>query len=310
MPYKSVTYWIFRKDWGARLDSAPIKARDVHTLTGAWYLARQQGAELDRFITIRPHNIDDHTPDQRQRILASYLNKLGQFARDNGFEFTHIWSRESDRVTGCREHLHVLMHVPNHLLKTFDTVVEGWVRYPEEIKVCHATYQTRFTRSHKQRNAVGYLTKNSPQAAHNSNREYRLGGPILGKRAGCSRNIDQRAQARSDARAAARRELRLPAAGAAAGERAPRSNKSVPTFPLLKRGILIYTHKMEETAAAVGKTMRSEIQNKSEYSPFLLKPSPTRGIAAPRRPYEAPGLDLSSSMREVELSQKPIPPPF
>jgi hypothetical protein len=57
------------------------------------------------------------------------------------------------------------------------------------------------------RSAITYITKNSPQAAHGTDRDYRKGGPILGKRVGCSRNIDATARARHKAQEDARRAI-------------------------------------------------------------------------------------------------------
>ncbi len=54
-----------------------------------------------------------------------WRNKSAQFARDNGFDFTCVWTRESERDTGLKEHMHVLMHVPCDQQRRFKTVVKG-----------------------------------------------------------------------------------------------------------------------------------------------------------------------------------------
>jgi hypothetical protein len=165
-------------------------------------------------VTIRPHDIDDLTPPQRLERWQDIHNKIAQFARDHDFECVHIWSRESDPGTGTNEHLHILTHVPPKLIQHFRGTTYGWFSGPTEIDIRPANYRVRWTASGKQRSAIGYLTKNSPQAAYGRPREYRKGGPILGKRAGCSRNIDAPARAAWEARRAIQQEfgIRMPTA--------------------------------------------------------------------------------------------------
>jgi len=59
-----------------------------------------------------------------------------------------------------------------------------------------AACRVRSTHSGAQQTATGYITKNSLQAAYGRLREYRKGGMILGKRVGCSQNVDAPALAR------------------------------------------------------------------------------------------------------------------
>lgn len=200
--------WQRKRKIGRRKVSRSLSADVVANLTKAWYFAAQSlGLNCNILATVRPHDIDNLTPLERIALWHDILNKIAQFARDHDFECVHIWSRESDPDTGTNEHLHVLTHIPPKLIRRFRATASGWFARPAEIDIRPANYRIRRTPSGKQRSAIGYLTKNSPQAAYGRPREYRKGGPILGKRAGCSRNIDARARAAWEARRAIQREF-------------------------------------------------------------------------------------------------------
>jgi hypothetical protein len=202
--------WHSRRKIGRRKVNRSLSAEVVASLTEAWYFAARLGLNCNQFATIRPHDINSLTPPERQVRWQDILNKIAQFARDHDFEGVYIWSRESDPGTGTNEHLHVLTHIPPKLVRRFRETAFGWFSKAAEIDIKPANYRIRRTASGKQRSAIGYLTKNSPQAAYGRPREYRKGGPILGKRAGCSRNIDVSARAIWEARRAIRREFGIP----------------------------------------------------------------------------------------------------
>lgn len=192
--------WQKKRRMGRKKVSRALPAKTVRNLTAAWWFAAQGvGLDLNRMVTIRPRNIDEMTPEERNTFWKKMLNKLGQFARDHDFETAHLWSRESAVGTGRKEHLHVLMHIPPAQTKRFKDVASSWFDGPEEIDIRSAGYQQRWVGG-KRRSAITYLTKNSPQAAYGTDLGYCKGGPILGKRAGCSRNIDAAARTRFEAR--------------------------------------------------------------------------------------------------------------
>ena len=207
--------WHRKRKIGRRKISRSLSAEVVANLTEAWYFAAQAlGLNCNQMMTIRLYDVDDLTPLQRIERWQDILNKIAQFARDHDFECVHVWSRESDPGTGANEHLHILTHIPPRLIQHFRETAYGWFSGPTEIDIRLANYRVRWTSSGKQRSAVGYLTKNSPQAAYGRPREYRKGGPILGKRAGCSRNIDAPARAVWEARRAIQREFGIHPAAA------------------------------------------------------------------------------------------------
>jgi hypothetical protein len=208
-PWKT---WTKKRKIGRLKVSRSIDAKVVWNLTAAWYFAAQHlGLNFNLFVTVRPKDIDTLTPLERIKRWEEIRNKIAQFARDHGFECVLIWSRESDAGTGNNEHLHVLTHIPRGLRAAFERNAAGWFDNTVEIDTRPATYRVRWTRKGVRRSAITYITKNSPQAAHGTDRDYRKGGPILGKRTGCSRNIDAPArashQAREDARRAIHRDL-------------------------------------------------------------------------------------------------------
>ena len=221
--------WTTKRIIGRRKVTRSIPGKAVRQLEAAWHYARSLGRPMNRFVTIRPHNIDQQTPVQRIKVWQHWRNRLAQFARDNGFEFTSIWTRESEPDTGKKEHLHLLMHVPRKRLDQFDALLASWSAGTDEIDNEPATYATRITATGRHKNVFNYMTKNSPQAAYKRSRYFRSGGPILGKRYGTTGNIAGKARAVAEAHGGLRRDLGL----------APVQRPNA-TFPSHKRGISNY----------------------------------------------------------------------
>jgi hypothetical protein len=195
--------WHRRRKVGRKKVSRSLSAEVVWNLRKAWYFAAQAlGLDFNLFVTVRPIDIDSYTPAERIERWWWFREKVAQYARDHGFEGVQIWSRESD-PGGAGEHLHLLTHIPPDLVRHFMRTASGWLLEDRrEIDLKRANYTIRWTPRGKARSMIGYITKNSPQAAFGTRREYRKGGPILGKRAGCSRNIDERARVRERREAA------------------------------------------------------------------------------------------------------------
>lgn len=192
--------WQKRRSIGRRKVSKSLSAEEVSHMIKAWHFAQQIGMPFNRFVTVRPKMINDLSPAQRIVHFEGVRNKLAQFARDNRFEHVIVWSRESARGSGEDEHLHALVHVPQRLLTRFDDVGSEWYTDEQEIDLTEATYTLKRQASGRMHSAITYLTKNAPAVARYRNFTYRLGGPILGKRAGWSRNISPSAQQRHEAR--------------------------------------------------------------------------------------------------------------
>jgi hypothetical protein len=204
--------WTLKSKIGRRKVTRSLLLREVIDLKSAWHHAEKIGLPLNRFITFRPADINEQSPEQRIQTWVGWRNKLAQFARDTDFAFTCLWTRESQRSTGLNEHLHVLMHVPKHLRGRFDKVVRGWRSATDEIDVRPSSYRTRRNRKGGESNVLTYVSKNSPQAGRFLDRIIQLGGPIFGRRFGLSRNLTANARARDEVRGGLRRDLRLPPA--------------------------------------------------------------------------------------------------
>ncbi|MCA6109479.1 hypothetical protein [Bradyrhizobium cenepequi] len=220
--------WTTKRRIGKRKVSRSIPGRGVRELEAAWRFAKSIGQPMNRFVTIRPSDIDDHTPVERIEIWQHWRNRLAQFARDNRFPFTSVWTRESEPDTGRKEHLHLLMHVPRKRLAQFDELMTAWAGGTEQILNEPADYGTKVTDTGRYKNVFNYMTKNSPQAAYKRKRYFRSGGPILGKRFGTTSNIASKARAVAEVRGGLRRDLGL------------ETVRPGTTYPSHKRGFSIF----------------------------------------------------------------------
>ena len=145
-------------------------------------------------LTFRPEDIDTFTAEDRCEMWAAIRNKLGGYARDHGFPFVAVWARET-RKDGSGEHFHMLMHVPPRHRTHFESILNKWLDGPGEVDLRPATYDIRLRDNGKQWSAVGYITKQmTPQASFKSRWSRQPGGPVLGKRGGCTTNIGRRAR--------------------------------------------------------------------------------------------------------------------
>lgn len=199
--------WQRRRRIGRRKVSKSLSAVEVRQMLNAWHFARQIKLPFNRLVTIRPQIINDLSPAERITYFEGSRNKIAQFARDNRFAHVIVWSRESTRDTGEDEHLHLLTHIPDALQSRFDDNGSGWYGGSDEIDLTPADYRMERQPSGRLHSAITYLAKNAPGVARHRNYTYRLGGPILGKRAGWSRNLSPAAQARHEARHLIRREF-------------------------------------------------------------------------------------------------------
>jgi hypothetical protein len=107
--------WTEKRKIGRKKVGRSIAGRQVKAIDEAWWFARAIGLPLNRFLSIRPHGIDGVLAEDRSNLWSRYRNKLAQFARDNGFVFACIWSRESELVTGNKAG--DLSHSPYTLLE-------------------------------------------------------------------------------------------------------------------------------------------------------------------------------------------------
>jgi hypothetical protein len=159
-------------------------------------------APLNTFVTLRPANIDRIPPEKRSSYWQAELNRIRSFVRHHGGELTCIWSRESRVGDGTGEHLHVLMHLRRGLMHRLSERLHQRYPDPREVDVRPATNVGRRAHNGKYMSAVTYLVKAlSPSARRRSNQIYRRSGPVVGKRAGMTRNIGVKAIASHRAKA-------------------------------------------------------------------------------------------------------------
>lgn len=174
--------------------SSGLNTDQVRELNHAWHHASSIGRPLNKFLSLRPLDIDGLDPADRCHLFARFRNKLGVFARSKGFIPTYIWSREIN-TDGTGEHMHVLIHVPRRYHERFDATVIGWYPGPGEIDITPANHHVR-VHNGKRLSAMGYICKQmTPQAWYKRGLARKAGGTLNGKRGGVSTTLDWRAQA-------------------------------------------------------------------------------------------------------------------
>ena len=190
--------WPQRRRVGLRKVSRCIRLKStVAGMLDAASHAKRIGKPLNLFISIKPHAMDAMPGEERPRYWKSLISAIGQPLRNVGLSLTHLWSRESCRHwnDGRGEHLHLLIHVPNRSLRR---KIEAYLRHRfkgiGELDIRTASMAAKRTSNGRYHNVVLYVLKNmSPNTAHGTNLSYTPGGPILGKRCGCSRDIQPKA---------------------------------------------------------------------------------------------------------------------
>lgn len=159
-------------------------------------------APLNTFVTLRPANIDRIPPEKRSDYWQVELNRIRSFVRHHGGELTCIWARESRVGDGTGEHLHLLMHLRRGLMHQLRERLLARYPGPREVDVRPGTNVGRRAQNGKYMSATTYLVKAlSPSARRRSNQIYRKSGPVVGKRAGMTRNISVKAVASHRAKA-------------------------------------------------------------------------------------------------------------
>lgn len=168
-----------------------LTAKQVHGLHRAAEHAGRLEMPLNNFVTITTEGINSDDAERRFRFWQRLINRICQFFRDRSLKTAFIWTRESQRHGGENEHLHLLIHVhPTHS-KSFKRLMEKWCLEKDglNVDVRKANNLKRILANGKIGSVVDYMAKNSPQAAYHGDRLYRPGGPIRGKRCGCSQNL-------------------------------------------------------------------------------------------------------------------------
>jgi len=175
-----------------RTQSRALNNDDVKALQHIWHEARRMRLPLNVFLSVKPENSDTMTVEALCTLFDRIKNLYGEFARRHRFKITYLWVRES-LADGTREHLHMLCHVPKPHQERFFALANDWMPLPSEMDVRPASQVVRRMSRGKQGSALGYLVKNmTSQAAYRRPYIWKKGGPIMGHRWGCSRNLKAR----------------------------------------------------------------------------------------------------------------------
>ena len=113
---------------------------DVKEIHEAHHAATKAGMPLNRFVSIRPPS---HITDEalRKKLCYRRVSHLAQKLRRRGVSFVAVRVFEKD--IGGMLHVHLLVHVPRHLLKEFDSWGDGIVTDIRPAVAKHVGYITK-----------------------------------------------------------------------------------------------------------------------------------------------------------------------
>jgi len=182
----------------------PLNPSDARDINEAEHFAAKRGKKLNTTVSIHPKLLTER-PDDIGLWLSGFLNQLRIWCRRSGFGYFSIWVRENYEGD-CREHVHVLLYVPDSWREAFKEAVRRWLH--GETKAVHfGEPEIDRTKSGQLANkALTYLLKQMTSQARYSlcNRVYRekkckethaLVAPVLGKRYGVSRSLNKATRA-------------------------------------------------------------------------------------------------------------------
>jgi len=151
--------------------SAALDHEDVRNLSAATCFAEKRGKPLTMMVTIHPALLADYPSDLGQWVCA-LTNKLRIWCERVGFGYFAIWVREN-YVGERKEHLHVLLYVPDRERAALEAAMRRWL--PGVETVVHFTKATfRNNRSGRRVNkALTYMLKQMSTQAW-----YALGRPF------------------------------------------------------------------------------------------------------------------------------------
>jgi hypothetical protein len=103
---------------GGWAKTSSLQWADVKEIHEAHHAATKAGMPLNRFVSIRPPS---HITDEalRKKLCYRRVSHLAQKLRRRGVSFVAVRVFEKD--IGGMLHVHLLVHVPRHLLKEFDS---------------------------------------------------------------------------------------------------------------------------------------------------------------------------------------------
>ncbi len=164
-----------------------LRPWQVEALFEADSFARALETPLNAFLTIAWLNTADGG-EVVQRRFQSGLKAAGEWLRRRGIPRAWIYCHENPNST--RPNLHMLIHLPEHLLQCFHRAAEGWFAASEG-----GVHLRR--RNGPRDRCLSYMVKGTDLAtASRHGARARRQGPIDFKRAGCSESLGETARRR------------------------------------------------------------------------------------------------------------------
>lgn len=188
-----------------RSDSLSLAA--VENIIAAASFAWAIGLPLNRFTTIHWQHAGVDDP---LAATGRFLKLAGDWLRSRGGGFAYVWVREGGVTKG--EHVHILLHVPASLARSFGHRQRGWLKAcggtwlrgivrsrPVGRSIHHADRHTMFGEPYEQHLAagIGYLVKGADHYVSETRglKRRAFGGILTGKRCGTSANTGAAARA-------------------------------------------------------------------------------------------------------------------
>ena len=185
-----------------------LEVPDCRDLKRACGLARDLGRPLNTLVTFAPYPGSLPSPEARAvdlNRLRTYLRKWAHDHLGKPLFAVHVWHSD---VTGRNPHVHVFMHCPPRLRDELREALDGVYPEPRVIDVCYGSDTRKMHQpSGWWGSTLDYLMRFQSQQAwwgggrktyrasvrDENGRRRGIKAPILGKRWGCTRNLNHRA---------------------------------------------------------------------------------------------------------------------
>ena len=185
-----------------------LSVGDCRDLKRACGLARDLGRPLNTLVTFAPYPGSLPSPEARAvdlNRLRTYLRKWAHDHLGKPLFAVHVWHSD---VTGRNPHVHVFMHCPPRLRDELREALDGVYPEPRVIDVCDGSDTRKMHQpSGWWGSTLDYLMRFQSQQAwwgggrktyrasvrDENGRRRGIKAPILGKRWGCTRNLNHRA---------------------------------------------------------------------------------------------------------------------
>jgi hypothetical protein len=178
---------------------------DVRDLIGAEQFALKRGKPMTATINIHPKLLNEY-PEDIGRWISWLTNNIRIHCQRAGFGYYALWVRENYEGDDRREHLHLMLHLPEGQRDALEAALRRWLPGAENVVHLGRPEFRRDRYGRKVNKALTYMLKQMTPQAH-----YALGGkvfrekhcpetyarvaPVLGRRSGISRSLKARTRA-------------------------------------------------------------------------------------------------------------------